>query len=240
MARAAESGYDIVWQFMPEQWVQAQGSGAPNSLPYFVQGEDRARIGSDSSPALDAVMLLSGVLFEWFELLRTAPATAEAQRERFLRLLLEQLKRELHAVSLERMILDVARATRRAHGPLASARMLLAGTRVCRRSPRVRCELVRDVWQATEDIEYAEWESACLTVVDAYRDIDFTGMGPETIESLDYINAAALYLLDRRPELVEFFWHTAAKRVRSPRLKERLMQMVKAEPLSRDDLRLAR
>lgn len=238
MASVVESGYDIVWQFMPDEWVRAQGAGAPGSLPYFVQRENRVRIGTKTSPPLDSAMLVSGVLFEWFGLLRAAPPTGVAHRERYLRVLLDRLKLELRAVSIERMILDFARAARRAHGPIASARMLLAGTRICRRSPRLRCALVRDAWRVMEEIEHAERDSACKTVIEAYREIDFTGMSPETVETVDYINAAALYLLQRRFELIEFLWRTAAKRIRSPKLKIRLLRMANGERLRFDDLRI--
>ena len=60
--------YAILWQFMPNDWVNGPFSlEPPDMLPYFVDGEEYEKLNNQQGIGLTPYGLLCGILLSWNE-----------------------------------------------------------------------------------------------------------------------------------------------------------------------------
>jgi len=144
---------------------------------------------------------------------------------RFLKDLLEALRRDFGVDSLETLILDAAAVVRGRHGALLASRILTAGHNLRPASSKIRSDLIRDVWSVLETTEQVDRPSAFAFLVKVYRGIDFAEVDERVVEVLDYICFVALSFLGQFDGRTRFFWGTASKRVQNPVLKRRMLAL---------------
>ena len=216
----------MVLKFMDDGWADSLTDlEAPIQMPYFVGGEAFERLEQKQGLTLTSYMLICGILKTWFEPDKYCMDGSPDKLKEFLLVVLDDIKREFNADSLEQLILDVACTVRADHGALPSSRILTAGCNIFPESVFIRSDLIVDVWFILEHTKQVDRPGALEMIVNVFTGVDADTLEDDLVKVLDYIYMVSLSFLERYEECNQYFWQTASKRVEHPKLKTLMVDL---------------
>ena len=216
----------MVLKFMDDGWADSLTDlEAPIQMPYFVGGEAFERLEQKQGITLTSYMLICGILKTWFEPDKYCMDGSPDKLKDFLLVVLDDIRREFNADSLEQLILDVATRVRADHGSLPASRILTAGCDIFPESAFIRSDLIMDVWFILEHTKQVDRPGALEMIVNVFTGVDADTLEDDLVKVLDYIYMVSLSFLERHEECNQYFWQTASKRVEHPKLKTLMVDL---------------
>lgn len=197
-------------------------------LPFFVDGENLARLRHGGEVELDELALLKGILCGLSELDGEGPIAEFQQDRTTLYYLLNYLGTGFGRRSPEQMILNVAAQVRRRNGPVPAATVLREGTRLVRGSSKIRGDLILTLWELLEETPEAHRKPLLREIPALYVDLVLDDVMEAAREMIVYIAVAALAVLGRKVEADRLYASEGARYIRSPRLRETVSALFEA------------
>lgn len=142
--------YSIIWKHFEKDSDTGVRLKAPDkfSLPYFIDGIDKANFENKRPTSLNPLHLIKGLLVGYFD---KPPATDTAFSKLKTKQILTENLETFKSKSLEDLILDFAAHLRQQHGHEASLQVLMTGVELMPESDSIKYDGSLDLYSCLED-----------------------------------------------------------------------------------------
>jgi hypothetical protein len=187
------SNYSIIWKHFDKTSPIGQRLKAKDdfSLPYFVDGPDKALFENQKPVDLHAIHLIRGLLVGYFD---KPPKVDTTFAQQVTRTILEEHQEMFGAKTLEDFIIDLSHHLRDTNGQEASLQALMAGVEVLPNSSQIKYDCSLDLLNCLDDNVIEERAAGIQKLHQLLAEIKTTELHPDLLGDLKVMKEVAIRL----------------------------------------------
>lgn len=182
--------YSIIWKHFEKDSETGVRLNAQDrfSLPYFVDGIDKANFENKLPTSLNPLHLIKGLLIGYFD---KPPGTDTAFAKQKARQILTENLKTFKSESLENLILDFAVHLRDENGQEASLQALMTGVELVPESDSIKYDCSLDLYSCLEDNAIKDKGAGIQKLIEVLNGIDTSKINPALLSDYELMKSDA-------------------------------------------------